>query len=319
MTIGIAAYGPDAGRAVLRALAAVEAVGRGAIRGFVSFVVLTADGHVQRFETQKGGSAALFPGGLATMPAAAAHARVAGLMSSGPDRPEPLSQFTPALADIGLVTGHRMPNTIGVNGINLNDEVLALLRTGASPEDAVERVVAANPTVDAGIIALSFGGAIHAADTPHVRQRGDAGRALLRAPNGEAVVAVLHNAIRPFRPLASLAAEVALDEMIPDDRPDAWISFRSGVPLACGSVNAVEVDDDGTVRAIIVEDRKFLGGRWSLGMGHETRVLNRQRAIATMLYEPYMVVEDGRLRLIDGQNLLAVPIRNAVADVTPAP
>ncbi len=185
------------------------------------------------------------------------------------------------------------------------------MRAGASVERAVERVIAANPDVDAGIIALSIDGAAHAADTPHVQRRGDAGHALLRSQNGEAAVAVLHNAIRPFRPLASLAAEVAMDEMMPDDRPDAWITFKSGVPLTTGTVNAVDVADDGSVSAIVVEDRKFLGGRWSLGMGYETRVLRRQQPIATMLYEPYMVVQDGRLLLVDGQSLLAVPIRKA--------
>ncbi len=311
MTIGIAAYGPDAGRAVLRALAAVEAVGRGAVRGFVSFVVLTAVGDVRRFDTQRGGGGALFPGGLAAMPAAVAQARVAGLMSSGPDRPEPLSQFTPALASVGLVTGHRMPNTVGVNGMLLNEEVLDLMRGGASPEEAIGLVIAANPSVDAGIIALSAAGAVHAADTPRVQRRGDVGRALLRSANGEAVVAVLHNSIRPLRPLASLAAEVALDEMVPDDRPDAWITFRSGAPVTSGRVNGVDVAEDGSVRAIIVDDEKFLGGRWSLGMGYEAHVLRGRRTVATMLYEPYMVVENGRLRLIDGESILAVPIRRS--------
>lgn len=309
MTIGIAAHGPDAGRAVLRALAAVEAVGRGAIRGFVSFVAVMADGGVIRYETQRGGSAALFPDGLDTMPLSVAQARVAGLMSSGPDRPEPLSQFTPAHADVGLVTGHRMPNTIGANGINLNDEVLERMRAGASPEEAVEHVIAANPTIDAGIIALSLSGAIYAADTPHVQRRGDAGRALLRSVKGDAVVAVLHNAIRPVRPLASLAAEVALDDMIPDDRPDGWITFRSGVPLVPGAANAVMVADDGRVTAIVLEDRKFLEEHWSLGMGYETPVIAERQSTAAMLYEPYMVVENGRLRQIDGQSELVVPIR----------
>ena len=169
--------------------------------------------------------------------------------------------------------------------------------------------LAANPKVDAGIIAMSHGGAAYAADTPHVQRRGDAGRALLRSPNGEAVVAVLHNAIRPFRPLASLAAEFALDSMVPNDRPDGWITFTSGVPLVSGAANAVDVAGDGKVTAIFLEDRKYLVGLWSLGIGYETPVIEERQVIATMLYEPYMVVEDGRLRRIDGQTQLAVPIR----------
>ncbi len=39
MTIGIAAYGPNAGQAIVEALRAAEVVGHGAIGGFVSLVV----------------------------------------------------------------------------------------------------------------------------------------------------------------------------------------------------------------------------------------------------------------------------------------
>ena len=179
MTIGIAAFGPNAGRAVIQALSAVEAVGRGAIGGFVSFVAITASGRVDRLQTQHGGTEMLIRGVAGSLPPAIAEATIAGLMSSGPDRPEPLSQFTPADGDVGLVTGHRMPNTIGVNGMNLNDEVLQLMRSGHRPLDAVDRVIAANPDGDAGIIALSLDGCIHAADTPSVGRRGDCGRATI--------------------------------------------------------------------------------------------------------------------------------------------
>ena len=310
MTIGIAAHGPNAGLAVVRALAAVEAVGRGAIGGFVSLVALTADGKVLRAATQEGGSGALLRNGARGIPGAIGAATTAGLMSSGPDRPEPLSQFTPADAGVGLVTGHRMPNTIGVNGLNLNDEVLALMREGLGPEEAVGRVVAANPEVDAGIIALAPDGRLHAANTQHVARRGDAGQALRGSPEDGAVVAVLHNAIHPHRPLALLAAEVAMDVMQPEDRPDGWITFRQGVRLAPGPANAVDVGADGAVETIIVENPKFLDGRWSLGIGYETRVMRGAKPVAVVLYEPYMVVEAGQLCTIDGQTSLSVPIRS---------
>ena len=309
MTIGIAAHGPNAGLAVLRALAAVEAVGRGAIGGFVSLVALTADGKVMRAATQKGGSGALLRNGAGVRDEIGT-ATTAGLMSSGPDRPEPLSQFTPADAGVGLVTGHRMPNTIGVNGINLNDEVLALMQNGLGPEEAVGRVVAANPEVDAGIIALAPDGRLHAANTPHVARRGDAGEAVRGSREDGAVVAVLHNAIHPHRPLALLAAEVAMDVMQPEDRPDGWITFKEGVRLAPGPANAVDVGADGAVETIIVENPKFLDGRWSLGIGYETRVMRGAKPVAVVLYEPYMVVEAGELRTIDGQTSLSVPIRS---------
>ena len=100
-----------------------------------------------------------------------------------------------------------------------------------------------------------------------------------------------------------------MDVMEPNDRPDGWITFRRGVLLARGPVNAVDVDAAGTVEAIIVENPKFLAGRWSLGIGYETRVITRAEPIAAMLYEPYMVVDGGILRTIDGQDTLSVPIR----------
>lgn len=306
MTIGIAAHGPNAGLAVMRALAAVEVVGRGAIGGFVSFVALTVDGRVERRSVQRGGSSALFKQGLQAMPSALAEAPNAGVMSSGPYRPEPLKQFTPAIAGVGLVTGHRMPNTIGVSGININDEVAELLSLGLSPEEAVHRVVDANPDADAGVIALSADGRIHAANTAYVARRGDAGQEIIRT--GRISVAVLHNAIIPHQPLAGLAAHVALDVMEPQDRPDGWITFRQGTRLTAGAANAVSVNG-GLVDLFTVDNPKFLEGRWSLGIGYNTHVVAQNEPFAIMLYEPYMVVENGRLHTIDGLKMLSVPIR----------
>jgi hypothetical protein len=77
MTVGIGIAGPRAGLAAWHALRAVEAVTRGMIGGFVSMAVLSANGEVLRAETQRRGSAGLFPGGdppparIAEAPAAA--------------------------------------------------------------------------------------------------------------------------------------------------------------------------------------------------------------------------------------------------------
>ena len=127
MTIGIAVYGPMAGLATFKALQAVERVGRGAIGGFASFVAITADGALLRSETQRGGTATLFTAGetiCALPPQAFAEAPWAALMSSGPDRPAPLSQFTPGRAGVGLVSGHRLPNMPGADGLPINRAVL---------------------------------------------------------------------------------------------------------------------------------------------------------------------------------------------------
>ena len=309
MTIGIAAFGPAAGRAVAQALRAVEGVGRGAIGGYVSFVALTADGGVLRAETQRGGVAALLTA-AGELPAALASAEFAGLMSSGPDRPEPLSQFTPADGQVGLVTGHRMPNDHGAGGGRINDEVLALMRAGASPAAAIRRVVRANPEADAGLIALDRQRRLGLADTPHVAKRGDRGRARLLSPCGRAGVAVLHNAILPHRPLAKLAAEVALDAMLPPDRVEGWITVAAGARLAPAEGACwLEVDGDGQVTTIGVDRPHLLRGRWSFGVGHEPELRRDGRRIGSVLYEPYMIIEDGVLLSADGQISLALPVR----------
>jgi hypothetical protein len=309
MTIGIAAFGRDAGRAVLSALAAVESVGRGAIGGFASFAAVTRSGDLKRAECQRDGSAALFSAGLSFMPVDLAEAPLACVMSSGPCRPEPLSQFTPADPRVGMVTGHRMPNTVGVNGVSLNAEVLERMRGGASPAEAVEEVIAANPDADAGIIAIAIDGRVHAADAPRLFKRKDRGNAMIGSRAEGAVAAVLHNGIEPHQPIATLASAVAMDVMQPPDRPDGWIIFRQGVEIALGGVNAVEIDIHGTVERIIVDDRKFLAGPWSLGVGYEVDVRRGPNVIGSMLYEPYMFVDGGHLRTADGLSELSVPVR----------
>lgn len=309
MTIGIAAYGPNAGLAVLRALSAVEAVGRGAIGGFVSLAALTSTGGTVRAETQDGGSRGLFADGLDTAPPDILTAPVAGLISSGPNRPEPLSQFIPAIGGVGLVTGHRMPNTVGTSGRRINEDVLELMRKGSNAKDAVTAVLVANPRADAGVIALTAAGDIFAADAAYLAQRGDSGRMILGSRDAGAVVGVLHNSIQPFRPLAVLAAEVARDVMQPPDLVDGWITLRQGIRLVSGTSNAVHVSSSGIVESIAVEDERFLAGSWSVGLGYETAVFCQGAVVGTLLHEPYMVVGDGLVRTIDGSLERRTPIR----------
>ena len=110
MTIGIAARGPNAGLAIYRSLRAAERVGSGSIGGFATFAVITADGKLLRYETQRGGTSTLFIEGEITgtdPPPEVAAATRAAVISSGPDRPAPES-FLCADPLAGLVTGHRI-------------------------------------------------------------------------------------------------------------------------------------------------------------------------------------------------------------------
>ena len=68
-------------------------------------------------------------------------------------------------------------------------------------------------------------------------------------------------------------------------------------------------DRPGLVESIAVDDPKFIAGRWSLGLGHRAGTIDRTGAAGFLLYEPYMLVQDGALWSIDGQEALAAPIR----------
>ena len=220
-------------------------------------------------------------------------------MSSGPNRPSPLAQFTPGDPRVGLVTGHRLPNTVGAGGTPLNEEVLALMRAGAAPAEAVAQVADDNPTVDGGLIALSLDGRICAKDTAYVARFPDRNEAVLGPSQNGCVVAVLHNAIRPHRSLATLVAEVALDRMDPPDVADDSLRLNSGVPVERGEGNAIHANELRTATFITVGDPKYLHGRWSMGMvcrGRSFRELDRGartlRALSRPLFRPRGI--DGR-------------------------
>lgn len=246
MTIGIAAFGAGAGRAVLAGLAAVEAVGGGEIRGFGVFRAIAADGAAIDAETQRDGGPALRTSlerrGLLQ---AAEAATVAAVISSGPDRPEPLAQFLPGSA-AGLVTGHRLPNTPGPDGVPLNLAALRRLEAGETPAAAVEAVIAASPEIDAGLIAVAPG-ALAIAETRRVLRRNDRGCARLILADDAAGVAVLHNAIQPFEGLAALAAgaaRAALEAALP---PLPAFRIRPGTRIEPAAEDGVWLDEGGTV------------------------------------------------------------------------
>ncbi len=318
MTIGIGVIGPKAGLAAFKALAAVERVGRGAIGGFVSFVAITADGELHRAETQRGGTSTLFTDGERTgaqPPPAIAEAPIAGLMSSGPDRPAPLSQFTPAAANVGIVTGHRLPNmpgpcSSGSDGVPLNQAVLARMQAGEPAGRAAATILDENPEADAGIIALGIDGDSFVGNTAHVARRGDLGQAVLNEPSIGATIVVLHNAIYPHRALANLAAEIALDVMAPIDRLDFRIRFSAGTPLELGSENVVHVDQDGNVQRITVTQKSWLGSsRDGAVIDFAATVRQSGHLIGHTIAEPYCIVEHGRLISLSGSDHAMIGVR----------
>lgn len=207
MTVGIGAFGPNAGAAVLAAWEEAERGATDDIGGFAVFVTIPAGAGPIAVECQRGGLATIraewaVTGLLEVM----ARAPVAGVITSGPDRVVPLAQFLPA-GRRGLVTGHRLPHRRGADGVALNVAALRLLEAGVPPEEAVRRIVEADPEIDAGLIAVTRD-AIALADTAHVLQRRDRGQALVHAPG--AGLAVLHNSIEPRAGYADRIARAGL-------------------------------------------------------------------------------------------------------------
>lgn len=312
MTIGIAAVGPHAGLAIFNALAAVEKVGQGSVGGFLVFAAISGDGTLHRAETQRGGTSTLFVSGEqsgGSPPPAIARAEIAALMSSGPDRPTPLSQFLPAEPSVGMVTGHRLPNAAGITGRPVNLDILEMLRQGFSARDAVDAVLDADPECDAGIIAVDQAGQLYGRNSARVGRRPDIGYARLENNEHGAAIEVLHNAIVPVTPLAVLAAEVAMATMVPHVDVGE-ISIRAGTPLSAGDRHRVVVDGQGRVLEVETTDWRILTGRHNCAaiyLGAE--VVQAGRLLGYISFEPNVLVDDGRIQTMSGQRELLISYR----------
>jgi hypothetical protein len=312
VTIGIVCCGPRAGLAAFRALAAVERVASGAIGGFAAFAAVDADGAVHEAATQRGGSATLFISGERTgadPPQAVCEAPLAGLISSGPERPEPLLRFLAVDGAVGLVSGHRLPAAPGADGRPLNRAALDAMRAGASPKAALATVLGANPEADAGLIAADHRGRLYAANTARVNRRPDLGAACRTDPAAGASVAVLHNALGPGPSLSALAAETALAVMAPA-APDAGFLVAAGTPVTIGPAAAVEVDACGRAVAIETTDTSLLSGvanGAAIYLGAEVR--REGRLLGHVAEEPNCTLEDGRIVSMSGQSSLRIAYR----------
>ena len=312
MTIGIAAHGPNAGLAVFSALRAVESVGAGCIGGFVSFAAIAGDGSLVRAVTQRGGTSTLFIDSEvigADPPGAIATASVAALMSSGPDRPEPLAQFVAGDANTGLVTGHRFAHQPGGNGIPFNQDALQRMQSGMDVKSAVEAVIAENPAADVGLIAIDLRGRVHARNSKRVDTRSDLG-AEERKSGDDVVVSILHNAIHPAAGIAALAADLAMEIMLPARLPDFWIQATAGTPVVLGESDSVEVDAELRVVEVRTTDATLLRGRQdgaAIYIGSEVRKDGEKIGYTTT--EPYVVLTDGVIESLIGQPELKVGCR----------
>jgi uncharacterized protein DUF6963 len=310
VTIGIGAFGPRAGLAVYQALRVAERVGRGAIGGFATYAAITADGRLLRAETQRGGGSTLFTDGETTgvePPEEVASAIAAGVISSGPDRPAPLTQFLPSDGAAGLVTGHRLPNAKNAGGQPINEEILALLRSGRTAREAVDAVLDRNANSDTGIIAVDRSGQVYSRNTARVLRRPDLGHARREHGSPKAVVEVLHNAIRPYPVVAALAADVALATMVGEPKEIGRVMVSAGCPVALGPEDAVLVDDDLNATKVVTTDPLLVSGRQVCAAIYlHSKVVKGGRVIGRTMFEPITTVVDGRITEMSGQKTLRI-------------
>lgn len=293
MTIGIAVAGPSAGRAALRALRAVETVGRGAIGGFVAFAAISSNGDLHRASCQRGGARALFEND--DLPQSIAEARLAALMSSGPDRPEPLAQFVPAAGEVGIITGHRLPHLPGADGRPVNQIALDALASGDEPAKIVNNFQAANPDSDAGLVVMSHDGEIALGNSELVARRRDVGVALHKDAATGLRIGVLHNLIFPTQPLAELAVAMAIDAVAPADAFDLEIPIRD-CPLALAARNALHLDTNRVPRRIDIVSERWLEPIWQgSALLRGAAVLVDGRLIGHIVREPYCMAQNGRI------------------------
>lgn len=315
MTIGIAAYGTNAGLAVFRGLRVVEAVGSGCIGGFVSFAAITPEGKLRRFATQRGGGSTLFIDGDrvgSEPPPTIAGAPIAALMSSGPDRPEPLDQFVAGDPTVGLVTGHRFAHRLSDRGLPYNSDVISRIRGGMDVMSAVDAVVSANCEADVGLAAVDIHGHVYARNTERVRTRPDLGSAQREITEPRALVSVLHNAIHPVSGIADLAAEVAMETMVPNRVPDFWIHAVIGTPVVTGEINAVTVDSElRTLEARTTDSGLVHGHQDGAAIYVGSEVLQDNRSLGQTMTEPYVVLDDGVIQSLSGQAELKVGCRRS--------
>lgn len=311
MTIGIGAIGKNAGLAVWKALNSVERVTSGSIGGFATFVIFNKDGKVKYYCTQRGGSKTLFTEGDSVVdypPDEVIEAVIAGVISSGPDRPEPLESLLPAKEGVGFITGHRIPSAIGKNGISVNMETLKIMEKGESSNTAVNKVMSENPNIDAGLIAVDVNGNIGAINSKKVENRLDVASAVIK--KAEAKVAVFNNEIYPVKITADLAAAIAMQVMTEERKPDIKITISSGLKVELGTEDKVVVNKENSAIQIFTTDPTILRGKTTCVVPYlGSTVVKNGKKIGILMNEPLTVLDNGIIVELAGQKTIVRDVR----------
>ena len=288
MTIGIATRGPDAGLAALRILQAVEALGSGAIGGFAVLHWRETDGRLAHAVTQDLGSLTL------ELPEGWHRARHAAIISSGPNRPEPLIQFVPGDSAAGFVTGHRLPTSLLPDGRVINQAALAAMAAGTLDQAGLEAMLAEGPAMDAGLICLPIEGPVLAANAPRVDSRDDIGRFVHDARG--ITCAILHNSIHAATlhgdALAQAAGAIGIETMGGPQAAHVLAFAPERLPVRAAPREAVEIEAQGRVIALHSADPAYRGGRPRITAIYEsTPVIMQGRQVGRVMSEVFASLE----------------------------
>jgi len=321
MTIGIGAYGPHAGEAVFEALQHVERatlgeVGSGSIYGFAVYTVITQDGKMITYTTQRGGTTTLVTSGeeVGLRPGKSVlEARVAGIISSGPNRPEPLTSLLAAKASVGLVTGHRIPNALCIKTKQpVNSRVLLLMEQGMKPQDAVNKVINEdNSHIDAGLIAVNLAGEIGVVNSQRILKRADLNHSRAEDKVMGSIVEVINNEIFPPKAVGDLAAAIAINTMTREREPDFFVTVKSGTMVEKGDEDRVDVDANMVASKIYTIDHYVLeGGQLCVIPYAYSKVYKDEDFIGILMSEPVTVLKDGLTTKLCGRDFIEIPAKH---------
>ncbi|MFG5776966.1 DUF6963 family protein [Comamonas sp. J-3] len=289
MTIGIVANGANAGAAVVDALLATELLGRGAIGGFAVFAYVDAAGEMQYLTTQQGGVSSL---GLFD---ACLTADAAAVISSGPDRPEPLTQFLPVSRGVGFVTGHRLPNSLGTDGMPLNRAALEEMGAGQDPQSAVDRVLRNAPELDAGLIAMNLQGQIGLGNSARVSRRADLG-IFQRVEKGRSLAFMLNSiyGLEGVTPSVTGIAGIAWSRLLGTRSQDVFVTLRQTVELKLGAQDVVHVNEHNEIQLLETANPRLLEMNRRTTVVYLGALIKRDGlAVGNSMSELYLHVEAG--------------------------
>ena len=299
MTIGIVVRGPQAGTALVNSLSAIESIAEGSIGGFVSFVVLDKDHTPTFYKCQAGGITSLFAcENKSDLPIELMNATRAALISSGPNRPEPLHRFL-AWDDKGnLVSGHRFPHMQTKQNIPLNQQALSILQMYGSDEHRLDELIEQNPDLDAGLVTMDAHGCIYQSNTARVAARGDTASRNMQTP--EYAYSITLNSILPPDPIAEILAVKLQRRLELDRRPVLHVTTDS--PISNSNVKSVEIDDTGRVVNINTPERHWFSPEHEGALIETgTIVLRDSVTIGKVHEEPYVISRNGKIIALSGK------------------